>query len=44
MPSRAKEKGMGTWVFKREENNSKEDEKSKGLVNRCLPCHTDKSF
>ena len=44
IPSWAKEKGLGVWGFKEEENNSREDEKSKCLVNRCLPGHADKSF
>ena len=43
-PSWAKEKGLGVRGFKEEENNSPEDEKSKCLVNRCLPGHADKSF
>ena len=43
-PSWGKEKGLGVRGFKEEENNSPEDEKSKCLVNRCLPGHADKSF
>ena len=43
MPSCTKEKGVGVWDFKGEENNSWEDEKSKSLVNKCLLCLADNS-
>ena len=43
MPSWVKEKGVRVWGFKGEEDNAQEDEKSKYLVNKCLPCHADKS-
>ena len=43
MSSWAQEKGIGIWVFKGEEENSQQDEKSKCLVNKCLPYHADKS-
>lgn len=39
-PFLAKEKDVGVWVFKGEENNSPEDGKNKCSVNKCLLCHT----
>lgn len=34
---------IGFWGFKGEKDNFQEDEKSKCLVNKCLPCREDRS-
>ena len=39
MPFWAKEKEMGVCSFKRKEDNSQKDGKSKYLVNKRSPCH-----
>lgn len=44
MPLWAKEKQVRVWDSKGEEVNSQGDKKTKCLVNKCLPCHVDKSF
>lgn len=41
MPFWAKEKGVGVCSFKRKEDNSQKDGKSKYLVNKCSPCHSE---
>ena len=41
MPFWAKEKGLGVWDCKGEEDNSQEVGKSKGLVNKCLLFHAE---
>lgn len=44
VPTWAKEKWVEIRGCKAEEDNSREDEKSKRLVNEYLLCHEDKSF
>jgi len=37
-------KRIEVWGFKGEEDNSQEDERSKCLGSKCLPCHAGKSL